>query len=87
MGDRLGVIMNGVTGRMGYRQHLLRSVLAIRDEGGVVMADGTRVQLEPLLVGRRDAALREIAMTSSAGPAIWTPRCPTSRCSCTSTRS
>ncbi len=61
MGDRLGVIMNGVTGRMGYRQHLLRSVLAIRDEGGVVMADGTRVQLEPLLVGRRDAALREIA--------------------------
>ena len=61
MGDRLGVIMNGVTGRMGYRQHLLRSVLAIRDEGGVALADGTRVQLEPLLVGRRDAALREIA--------------------------
>ncbi len=61
MGDRLGVIVNGVTGRMGYRQHLLRSVLAIREEGGVVLADGSRVQLEPLLVGRRDAALREIA--------------------------
>lgn len=48
----LGVVMNGVTGRMGYRQHLLRSVLAIREQGGVELSDGTLVQLEPLLVGR-----------------------------------
>jgi predicted dehydrogenase len=61
MSDRLGVVMNGVTGRMGYRQHLLRSVLAIRDEGGVELADGSRVQLDPVLVGRSDAKVREIA--------------------------
>ena len=35
------VIMNGVTGRMGYRQHLVRSILAIREQGGVALADGT----------------------------------------------
>ncbi len=61
MSDRVGVIMNGVTGRMGYRQHLVRSVLAIRAQGGVTLSDGSRVQVEPILVGRRDAAVREIA--------------------------
>jgi predicted dehydrogenase len=57
----LGIIMNGVTGRMGYRQHLLRSILAIREQGGVLLASGERVQVEPVLVGRRESALREIA--------------------------
>ncbi|WP_103338505.1 Gfo/Idh/MocA family protein [Amycolatopsis sp. CA-126428] len=57
----LGVILNGVTGRMGYRQHLVRSVLAIRDQGGVLLTDGSRVQLEPLLVGRNAEKLGEIA--------------------------
>ncbi|MEA5367662.1 Gfo/Idh/MocA family oxidoreductase [Amycolatopsis sp., V23-08] len=57
----LGVVLNGVTGRMGYRQHLVRSVLAIREQGGVLLADGSRVQLEPLLVGRSDGKLSEIA--------------------------
>lgn len=57
----LGVVMNGVTGRMGYRQHLVRSFLAIRDQGGVELRDGTRVQLEPVLVGRNEDKLREIA--------------------------
>jgi predicted dehydrogenase len=57
----LGVVMNGVTGRMGYRQHLVRSILAIRERGGVELADGSRVQLEPLLVGRNEAKLRDIA--------------------------
>jgi predicted dehydrogenase len=61
MTDALGVIMNGVTGRMGYRQHLVRSVLAIREQGGVLLADGRRVQLEPVLVGRNAAKLAEIA--------------------------
>ncbi|MEV1328068.1 Gfo/Idh/MocA family oxidoreductase [Micromonospora costi] len=60
-GRKLGVVMNGVTGRMGYRQHLVRSVLAIREQGGVPLSDGTRVQLEPLLVGRNATKLREIA--------------------------
>ncbi|MFB9236618.1 Gfo/Idh/MocA family protein [Plantactinospora siamensis] len=57
----LGIIMNGVTGRMGYRQHLLRSILAIREQGGVPLASGERVQVRPLLVGRRADALRELA--------------------------
>ncbi|MGI5128249.1 Gfo/Idh/MocA family protein [Pseudonocardia sp. CA-107938] len=57
----IGIIMNGVSGRMGYRQHLLRSVLAIRDEGGIRLSDGSRVQLEPLLVGRSAPRLAEIA--------------------------
>ena len=57
----LGVAMNGVTGRMGYRQHLTRSVLAIRDAGGLELPDGTRVIPEPVLVGRSEQKLREIA--------------------------
>ena len=57
----LGIIMNGVTGRMGYRQHLLRSILAIREQGGVLLSSGERIQVEPLLVGRRAAALEELA--------------------------
>jgi predicted dehydrogenase len=57
----LGVILNGATGRMGYRQHLVRSVLAIREQGGVELADGSRVQLEPVLVGRNAAKLQELA--------------------------
>jgi len=66
----LGVVMNGVTGRMGYRQHLVRSVLAIRDQGGVQLSDGSRVQLEPLLVGRNPDKLADIAHRH--GLAHWT---------------
>jgi predicted dehydrogenase len=57
----LHVAMNGVTGRMGYRQHLVRSLLSIREQGGVRLADGTAVYPEPVLVGRSEARLREIA--------------------------
>lgn len=46
----LGLIMNGVSGRMGVNQHLIRSVAAIRAQGGVLMSDGSRVQLDPVLV-------------------------------------
>ena len=55
------IALNGVTGRMGYRQHLVRSLLAIREQGGLALADGTRLWPEPILVGRREHALREIA--------------------------
>jgi len=55
------IAMNGVTGRMGYRQHLVRSLLAIRAEGGLALPDGTRVVPEVLLVGRSEAKLAEIA--------------------------
>lgn len=58
----LGIIMNGVSGRMGYRQHLVRSILAIREQGGVLLADGeTRVQVEPILVGRSEKKLADLA--------------------------
>jgi predicted dehydrogenase len=67
---RVGVVMNGVTGRMGNHQHLVRSVLAIRAQGGVLLADGTRVQLEPLLVGRNERKLRVLAQGS--GISRWT---------------
>ncbi len=57
----LRIAMNGVTGRMGYRQHLLRSILPIREQGGVELPDGTRVQVEPILVGRNEEKLRDLA--------------------------
>jgi len=50
--QRLGLIMHGVTGRMGYNQHLVRSILAIRDQGGIVLSNGDRLVLDPIIVGR-----------------------------------
>ena len=67
---RIGIIMHGVTGRMGMNQHLLRSVLAIRDQGGVALADGTRVLPDPLLVGRDPRKLE--ALADAHGIARWT---------------
>ncbi len=53
MGEKhLGIIMHGVTGRMGTNQHLVRSILAIRAQGGVLLANGDRVMPDPILVGR-----------------------------------
>ncbi|RZT60728.1 putative dehydrogenase [Microcella alkaliphila] len=57
----IGIIMNGASGRMGYRQHLVRSILAIREQGGVELADGRRVHVRPLLVGRSEDKLAELA--------------------------
>ena len=56
------VIMNGVTGRMGYRQHLVRSVLAIREDGGVGLPNGERITVEPILVGRNAEKLAGLAV-------------------------
>src|ERR1700727_2827056 len=58
---RIGIIMNGVTGRMGLNQHLVRSILAIRKQGGVVLTDGSRLMPDPILVGRNAAKLEQIA--------------------------
>ncbi|WBB81028.1 Gfo/Idh/MocA family oxidoreductase [Micromonospora sp. WMMD882] len=66
----IGIILNGVTGRMGYRQHLVRSLLAIREQGGVPLDDGTTIWPEPVLVGRSETRLREIA--ERHGLADWT---------------
>jgi predicted dehydrogenase len=67
---RLGIIMNGVTGRMGTNQHLVRSICAIRREGGVPLADGRRVMPDPILVGRDAGKLEALAKTH--GIQRWT---------------
>ena len=58
---KLGIIMNGVTGRMGTNQHLVRSILAIRAQGGVPVGDGDAIWPEPILVGRGERKLRALA--------------------------
>src|SRR5215210_6520586 len=58
---RLGIVMNGVTGRMGMNQHLIRSIVAIRAEGGVKLANGDRVMPDPILVGRNKDKLEALA--------------------------
>jgi predicted dehydrogenase len=58
---RLGIIMNGVTGRMGTNQHLVRSIVAIRAQGGVVLSNGDRVMPDPILVGRSKEKLSALA--------------------------
>jgi predicted dehydrogenase len=58
---RLGIIMNGVTGRMGTNQHLVRSIVAMRDEGGCLLSDGTHVMPDPILIGRNEDKLRALA--------------------------
>jgi predicted dehydrogenase len=59
------VIMNGVTGRMGYRQHLVRSILPIREAGGVQLPTGDRITVEPILVGRSAEKLAALAAEHS----------------------
>ncbi|OWJ66491.1 Gfo/Idh/MocA family protein [Inquilinus limosus] len=59
--QRLGLIMHGVTGRMGYNQHLVRSICAIRDQGGVVLPNGDRVMPDPILVGRNAEKVEQLA--------------------------
>lgn len=57
----VGIIMNGVTGRMGTNQHLLRSIKAIIDQGGVRIGDAERIMPDPVLVGRNEDKLRALA--------------------------
>lgn len=57
----VGIIMNGVTGRMGTNQHLIRSIVAIREEGGIELANGDIIMPDPILVGRREHRLQELA--------------------------
>ena len=68
--QRLGIIMNGVTGRMGINQHLIRSIVAIREEGGVALKNGDRVMPDPILVGRN--ADKVEALAKAHGIARWT---------------
>ncbi len=61
MQKRIGIIMHGVTGRMGMNQHLVRSILEIRRQGGVALKDGTRVMPDPILVGRNPEKIASLA--------------------------
>jgi len=67
---RIGIIMHGITGRMGMNQHLIRSILEIRKQGGVALEDGTRVMPDPILVGRNAAKVEQLA--KQHGVARWT---------------
>ncbi|WP_129115300.1 Gfo/Idh/MocA family protein [Halegenticoccus tardaugens] len=68
--QEIGIIMNGVTGRMGTNQHLIRSILALRDDGGVELPNGERVLPNPVLVGRNERKLR--ALSEEYGVERWT---------------
>jgi predicted dehydrogenase len=67
---RLGIIMNGVTGRMGTNQHLVRSICAIRAQGGVALDDARRVMPDPILVGRNKDKVA--ALAKAHGDLRWT---------------
>jgi predicted dehydrogenase len=66
----VGIIMNGVTGRMGLNQHLLRSIVEIIKQGGVQLNDAEVILPNPLLVGRNAAKLEEVA--AAANIRTWT---------------
>ncbi len=66
----LGIIMNGVTGRMGTNQHLIRSICAIIEQGGVKIAPDEVILPAPLLVGRNPAKLETLAQLT--GIQDWT---------------
>ena len=70
MQKRIGIIMHGVTGRMGMNQHLVRSILEIRRQGGVALKDGTRLLPDPILVGRNPQKIEELARKHGVGR--WT---------------
>jgi predicted dehydrogenase len=60
---KIGIIMNGVTGRMGTNQHLIRSIVAIREQGGVKLQNGDTIIPDPVLVGRNEKKLQKLAET------------------------
>lgn len=65
----IGVLMNGVTGRMGANQHLMRSLVAIREQGGVSLPNGDAIVPEPILIGRNEAKLA--VLSERAGGLRW----------------
>ena len=67
--QRLGIIMHGVTGRMGMNQHLIRSIVAIRAQGGVTLSNGDKVMPDPILIGRNAEKIE--ALAKAHGIARW----------------
>ena len=66
----VGVIMNGVTGRMGTNQHLMRSIHAIRQQGGIMLNPQEVIMPDPILVGRNPTKLAKRA--EMTGITAWT---------------
>ena len=67
---KIGIVMNGATGRMGTNQHLLRSIAAIIAQGGVPLGGGDVILPDPILVGRDEPRLA--ALAARAGVKRWT---------------
>ena len=67
---KVGIIMNGVTGRMGTNQHLMRSIVEIIKQGGVKISDSEFILPEPVLVGRNEIKLKQLSEMS--GVEKWT---------------
>lgn len=67
---KIGVILDGVTGRMGTNQHLKRSIVPIMEQGGVALADGRRIVPDPVLVGRNAEKLKRLSRET--GITEWT---------------
>lgn len=67
---RIGIIMNGVTGRMGTNQHLIRSILAIREQGGIQVSPDEIIEVDPILTGRNENKLK--ALAERLGVERWT---------------
>ncbi|PQO45184.1 Gfo/Idh/MocA family protein [Blastopirellula marina] len=65
MERKLTVVLHGVTGRMGTNQHFIRSILAIIKQGGVPLANGDTLQVEPILVAREETRLRQLAQEAA----------------------
>src|ERR1039457_4402661 len=65
----VGIIMNGVTGRMGLNQHLRRSIYAIMQQGGVRLGPSETIMPKPILVGRNSAKLE--AISAECGGIPW----------------
>ncbi len=61
---KLGIIMNGVTGRMGTNQHLMRSIVEIIKQGGVAISEEEFIMPDPILVGRNMAKLDKLKAMS-----------------------
>jgi predicted dehydrogenase len=61
---KVGIIMNGVTGRMGTNQHLLRSIAEIIKQGGVKLSGGETIMPDPVLVGRDRSKLEKLSALS-----------------------
>ncbi len=70
----VGIIMNGVTGRMGLNQHLRRSIYAIIKQGGVRISPSEIIVPEPILLGRNAIKLAEISKECGSRRLLHQPR-------------